>query len=196
MAEAQPEETGMAAVTTDEAAPEQKSRERRQIPLFTPAFLPGSLVRIALGILVLGGMTTGAFFVITDVIGPRLGPAGATEARGTAIDPDVPAGADLPGEQFSVDEIVINPAGTRGKRFLRVGVALETRGGPDTLAELDARKAQIRDLLIRKFSARTLDEVADPLVREEIRLSCIAEINAALVTGELSNLYFTDYVLQ
>ncbi|GAG51831.1 unnamed protein product, partial [marine sediment metagenome] len=148
--------------------------------------VPEALVRIGIGLIVLGGMTTGAFFVVTDVIGPRLGPIPVEGVPGTAIDGDVAPTAELPGDQYAIEDIVLNPAGSRGKRFLRLGIALETKGGLPVVDELGTRSYQVRDLLIRKFSSRTIDELADPIVREEIRLSCIEEINAMLVAGKIS----------
>jgi flagellar basal body-associated protein FliL len=153
--------------------------------------LPDALVRISIGIIILGVMSVGAFIVITDVIAPRLGPVQPIEEE-----PEPEVLVEPPGEQWVIADVIVNPAGTRGKRYLRLGVALETRDGPLVLAELDSRRAQMRDLLIRKFSARTIDELSDPTVREEIRLSCIEEINANLGDGQIEEMYFTDYVLQ
>jgi flagellar FliL protein len=170
--------------------------ERKNPTIISQLLVPDALVRIGVGILALGGMTAGAFLLITDVIGPSLGPVEQAQVTGTAADTNVPEVAAAPGDQYMVDDIIINPAGTRGKRFLRLGFALETGDGPTVVAELETRRAQVRDLFIRKFSTRTLDEIGDPMVREEIRLSCIEELNAMLIAGEVSNLYFTDYVLQ
>lgn len=158
--------------------------------------VPDALVRMGIGVLVLSGLTVGAFFLVTDVIGPAVGPVDAVSVAGTKADGDVPPVVSPPGDQYVIDEIVLNPAGSRGKRFLRLGVCLETEDGADVLVELESRKAQLRDLLIRKFSSRTIDELSDPTVREEIRLSCIDEINATLAAGTISSMYFTDYVLQ
>jgi len=158
--------------------------------------VPDALVRMGIGILVLGGMTAGAFYLVTDVIGPAVGPVETISVAGTASDADVPPVTEMPGEHYVIDDLVLNPAGSRGKRFLRLGVALEAETGAGVVAELTTRSAQIRDLLIRKFSSRTIDELSDPTVREEIRLTCIDEINANLAGGKISNLYFTDYVLQ
>ncbi len=180
-----------------EGAAEQESEaEAQPSGRFSALMVPDALVRISVGIIVLGAMTVGVFFLITDVIGPTLGPPLPEQVSGTAADEEVAPPVEPPGEQYMVEDLVINPAGTRGKRFLRLGVALETRDGPEVLTEMQTRSAQMRDLLIQRFSARTIDELSDPTVREEIRLQCIDEINANLTSGTISNLYFTDYVLQ
>jgi len=157
--------------------------------------IPAALARIAGGVLVLGGMTTGVFFLVTDVIGPGLGPAQQAEQI-VQKEAELGEATPMPGEQYVIEEIVVNPAGTRGKRFLRLGVALETMEGPEVMAELEQRKAQIRDLFISEFSSRSLEELTDPTVREEVRVACLDRINGFLVSGDIASLYFTDYVLQ
>lgn len=177
-------------------APEQVQAEAKVKTPLGALMVPDALVRISIGVIVLGALTVGVFFLITDVIGPMLGPALPEQVKGTAADEEVAPAIEPPGEVFAVEEVVINPAGTRGKHFLRLGLALETHSGPEFTAELETRKAQLRDLLIQKFSARTIDELGDPTVREELRLQCIDEINSIVSGGKISNLFFTDYVLQ
>ena len=46
--------------------------ERRRGAFSVPMLLPGALARIALGLLILGGMTTGTFFLVTGVALLRL----------------------------------------------------------------------------------------------------------------------------
>jgi|GEM_PF-3231582 len=164
--------------------------------MLSQLLVPEALVRMAIGLLVLGALTAGIFFLIVDLIGPALGPVENPAVSGSAADESVAPPVELPGEQWMVEDIVLNPAGTHGKRFLRLGLAIETKDGLPVITELDTRSAQMRDLLIRQFSSRTIEELSDPVVREEVRLSCIYEINSRLASGEISDIYFTDYVLQ
>lgn len=159
-----------------------------------PIRLPAITVRIAIGVLAVGVMTTGLFLLVTEVLVPALGAGGGATATAATVAPE-----PLPGEQFVIDEIILNPAGTQGRRFLRLGVALEAaagEAGAAAMSELETRKAQVRDLFILEFSQRTLDELTDVTVREELRVACTQKINAILVKGSVDNLYFTDYVLQ
>ncbi len=190
-----PGETAQRVHSAAEAqAPREPGGTRLQ-RLLGPIAVPPTLLRIALGVLVLGVMTAGTFFLVTDVIAPALGPAAPTAAGANAAG-SVAGALDAPGEQLVIDEMIVNPAGTLGRRFLRLGVTLETVDGPKALQELNSRSAQVRDLLIREFSSRTLEELTDPEVREEIRAACLAQVNAHMISGKVSRLYFTDYVLQ
>jgi flagellar basal body-associated protein FliL len=188
-APAETESDAAAATPADGAAAPRAS-------FLGPIRVPPVTVRVAIGVLAVGVMTTALFLLVTEVLVPALGAgqgAGASAAAATV------AAEPLPGEQFVIDEIIVNPAGTQGRRFLRLGVALESaagEAGAATMSELETRKAQVRDLFILEFSQRTLDELTDPTVREELRVACTQKINAILVKGRVDNLYFTDYVLQ
>jgi len=178
----------------DAAAAAAGSSPPARAGLFAGLQVPGPIVRVAVGVLAVGVMTTGLFFLVTDVLLPGLGPAQAAAPQESEAQADA-----LPGEQYKIDEIIVNPAGTAGRRFLRLGIALETSEGPAgeaVMAELEARQSQVRDLFIREFSARTLEELTAPMVREELRVACQQKVNDVLVKGEVANLYFTDYVLQ
>jgi len=171
-------------------------KPKSRIGGFGTILVPISLVRIALGVLVLGALTAGSFFLVVDVIGPALGPPEAEPVKGTPADEEVKPEPEQPGLTYKIDDMVVNPVDTWGRRFLRLGVAFETKDGPAVIAELSTRDPQVRDILIREFSSRTLEELTDPTVREEIRLSCIERINEYLTSGKISNMYFTDYVIQ
>jgi flagellar FliL protein len=99
------------------------------------------------------------------------------------------------GGLYRVNGVTVNPAGTRGAPLLRVEAALES---PDAsvLKELAERDTQIRDILITELSARGLNQLLDPQGKEELRRRIVERINRELVRGSLSNLYFTQFVVQ
>jgi flagellar FliL protein len=180
-------------------APETAGDEGSKKPKFKlPALpkIPPLVARIAVLVLVVAVTAAVSFVVITKVLTPKLSapvdeelvPAEAAPATGEEPAPP-------PSLVHSVDEIIVNPAGTSGRRFLKVGVTFELEG-EGVVAEMTARNPQIRDLLIREFSSRGLEEAVDPVLREEIRESILAKVNDLLVNGRALNLYFTDYIVQ
>lgn len=194
--EANPAPRPAAAAPEAEAATAADGAAAPRASFLGPIRLPAITVRVAIGVLAVGVMTTALFLLVTEVLVPALGAGGGAGATATAA---AAAPEPLPGEHFVIDEIILNPAGTQGRRFLRLGVALEVaagEAGAAAMSELETRKAQVRDLLILEFSQRTLDELTDLTVREELRVACVQKLNAILVKGRISNLYFTDYVLQ
>jgi flagellar FliL protein len=148
------------------------------------------IVKIVLFVVMLAVMGGGSFMVVQKIIRPKVAPEEVTTEETL---PSVPE----PGELFVIEDLVINPAGTRASRFLRVAAALEYPVTEKELgAELEQRRFQLRDLLITEFSSRTLDELVDAQVKEEIREELLSRLNRNVNTGKLTNLYFTEYVIQ
>ena len=127
------------------------SDEPKQEAAAQPAKRGGKIVMIAAVLALLGGGAAGVF-----ALGPML--------RGGADDAPL----------FSIENLVINPAGTQGTRFLIVTVALEMKNA-DATPELTARDPEIRDLLLSLLSARTVEQLSDlggrDALREEIRVA-------------------------
>jgi len=96
---------------------------------------------------------------------------------------------------LEVQNLVVNPDGSDGRRYLMVSIGLEAKRQA-VLDETDSRDIVIRDLIIRTLSARTAEELADIRLREEIKEELIQEINTVLRRGTITRLYFTEYVLQ
>jgi flagellar FliL protein len=189
MADADPKlkvvEGGAAAEAAQEGKEEAVPKKRR-LPI--PS-LPPVAVKIAVIVLVVLVMAVVSWVVITKILAPKLETPPEEPPKVEEPKPEPP------GPVFSVSELIVNPASSVGRRFLKVGVAFETEN-EKVVEEMTLREPQIRDLLIRELSSRTADELADPVLREEVRASIVEHLNEILTTGKVKALYFTDYILQ
>ena len=177
------------------AAPEEpQETPEEQAPEVKPPLIPAAVVRFSVLGAVLAVVAVGAIFLVTDVIAPRLRSMGDPEAV-TAAEEKPQAQPEEPGEIVKIEDLIVNPAGTGGRRFLKVAAAIEVHD-PKTAREAELRSAQLRDLLLRDLAARTLDELTDPVAKEEMRVTIIDELNEILGQGKVTNLYFTEYVVQ
>jgi len=96
---------------------------------------------------------------------------------------------------FVVKDIVINPSGTNGLRYLLTTIALEV-DSKEAVVDLQKREVQISDALIRILSSKTLEEIGDPGYRETLRKEIAKEVGALLKVGKLLNVYFSKFVIQ
>lgn len=128
---------------------------------------------------------------------PRLAP-NATEMldgvleRGSAVEPS-PAGAVATVEHL-IPNLVLNPAGSGGVRFLVASLALvasETAAGL-----LEERDAEARDLILTILSARTVEQLSDVSSRDEIRSALRSELNAMLGFEGVQQIFFPQFVIQ
>lgn len=91
--------------------------------------------------------------------------------------------------------VVVNPAGTNGGRYLMVSLGLEA-DSQAPLEEVEEKEVVIRDVAIKYLSSKRPSELADPEEREVIKVRLQEKINEMLSKGQVNQLYFTQYVLQ
>jgi flagellar protein FliL len=93
------------------------------------------------------------------------------------------------------DDFVVNIAGTGASRYLRVKIALEVENEPTKL-EIEKRTSQIKDLLITTLSSKQIEQLDNADKRSEVKMEIINKFNDMLKAGKVTNIFFTDYVIQ
>ena len=96
---------------------------------------------------------------------------------------------------FAVKDIVVNPAGTGGTRFLSVSFGFEL-GSPELAAEFEERELVVRDALITILSSKTVAQLTDAKQKEIVRYQIKKRLQQLLDTDEIEGVYYTDFVLQ
>jgi flagellar FliL protein len=96
---------------------------------------------------------------------------------------------------YTIKDIVINPAGTGGTRFLSVSFAFELQTA-ELEKEFEAREPVIRDALITILSSKTVAQLTDPKEKEIVRYQIGKRVAELLKTEQLAGVYYTDFVLQ
>jgi flagellar protein FliL len=96
---------------------------------------------------------------------------------------------------FKLDNLIVNPAGSGGTRFLLASVAIEL---PDEklLSRLRERDFQVRDAVISVLERETLDEVASPGARDSIKARLARVIAPMAGHGTQVQVYLPQFVLQ
>ena len=144
---------------------------------------------------------------LVPVVALLLGSAGAVGvAKADAIKSSlglVPAVAaaesDVPtefGAFAQLDGIVVNPAGTDGRRYLMVKIGVEAES-EKTLARLNELQPAAIDGVIDVLSNLGVEELTDITRRDSLKETVRQRFNAMLGDdGPVSRIYFTQYVLQ
>jgi len=96
---------------------------------------------------------------------------------------------------YVVKDLIVNPAGTNGLRFLLTTVGLEVTS-EETVKELEKRDVQIHDSIIEILSSKTLPELDESSSRDSLKAAIKIQINKALVTGSVVNVYFSKFIIQ
>jgi flagellar protein FliL len=99
------------------------------------------------------------------------------------------------GEFMELKDIIVNPADSNGRRLLMVSLGLETEI-PTLLESITAREMVVRDTIINILGRRTVEDLAAIEQRNAIKDELLQAVNSVLAEGQISQLYFTQYVLQ
>ena len=135
-----------------------------------------------------------AYFLVTKIIAPQMRAA----AQQTSLEEEGEKKSKTIGKIYEIKDIIVNPAGTGGSRYLNTTVGLEVEN-EKLFVELESRMPQIRDTLIDILVGKTieqLDGVEDKrLLREEI-LTRINDILPDSENEKVAHVYFIDFVIQ
>jgi len=154
----------------------------------------------ALPIVLVGGIVAGlALGAVVGllVLGPRLTARAATapaRAKSAAHDSAAKHDAKAP-TIYLVDNLVLNPAGSNGTRFLLVTVALAVKDD-NAAAQLKARDAEMRDMILRLLGSKTADQVSEASQRDELRAEVLAAVSRMFPPGTIQKVYFPQFVIQ
>ncbi len=96
---------------------------------------------------------------------------------------------------YAISDIVVNPAGTGGSRFLSCSVAFELANAA-LHSEFAAKEALVRDALITILSSKTVPQLTVPKEKEIVRYQIKKRLEQLMHSDDLVGVYFTDFVLQ
>jgi flagellar FliL protein len=186
-----------------EVVPKVKRERTGIMPLLAPSIALAIRTLVILAIIVADAYA--AYFLVVKGIAPRMAEARAMQARAEMMKPEQPREVrevatekeqlPLVGTITPVEDIVVNPSGTSGTRYLCTTVALEAIE-PGVAVEIGEREPQIRDLLIEILGKRTVDDLSSLETRENLRGEIKEAINELLASGDVIGVYFSNFVLQ
>lgn len=99
------------------------------------------------------------------------------------------------GDMFKLDPFVVNLNEPRGNRYLKTTVQLEM-DTPELQTELERRQAQLKDVILALLTSKSSQELQALEGKFRLREELLSRINALLVNGSVTRVYFTEFVIQ
>ncbi len=139
------------------------------------------------------------YFILGNIMLSRF--KAHTDAENAAS--ELKAGAHGKGEKstgvsnffFTVDDVIINPAGTNGQRLMLVsvgfGVATE-----EAKKKLSEREVLVKDIVISTLSCKKLEELNQVGYKETLKIQLSNSISAAMPDAEVNSVVFSKYIIQ
>jgi flagellar FliL protein len=103
--------------------------------------------------------------------------------------------SDKSSEFFTIESIIVNPAGTAGTRYLSCSVSFELPTKDDKKSFED-NSVKIKAILITILSSKTVEELADVKKRNAMRREILTVVNRFVAPAKADAVYLTDFVLQ
>jgi|SRR6056297_425963 len=96
---------------------------------------------------------------------------------------------------YMLDELIVNPSGSNGQRFLVVEISLELHDASH-IELIEKEKQRIKHNMLEVLSSRTVSQLSQLSEREKLRSELAAVTNQAIGKRSVRNLYYTKYVMQ
>jgi flagellar FliL protein len=93
-----------------------------------------------------------------------------------------------------LDNLVLNPAGSGGTRFLLLSVAFEVKSAA-VLEQMKARDAELRDVVLVTLGSKSVEELADMHAREALKTELRTATEKTFKKG-VKRVYFPQFVIQ
>lgn len=99
------------------------------------------------------------------------------------------------GPIYPLDPFVVNLVSSNANRYLKCKIDLEL-DSPELQQEVDKKLPAIRDLIIQILSSKSVEEIQTAKGKQKLKEEIKRKINEILTTGEIKNVYFTEFVIQ
>ena len=96
---------------------------------------------------------------------------------------------------YQLEELVVNPSGSNGQRYLVVEISLDLKDRRH-IELIQNQQQRIKHEMNEVLSSRTVDQLTQLEVREQLREELTDIVNQAIGRGSVRNLYYTRYVMQ
>lgn len=135
---------------------------------------------VLLAVLLGGGLTYGALH-FTGVLSGK-------PAQATPVEPAM--------DTLDLGSKVINLADAGPSHFLRVDVVLAYPVDNALANELKAKQPQVTEAVLTTLRSMTSQQVLPVKNQDSIKQQILQAVNAQLIHGKVTNLYFTDFLVQ
>ena len=95
----------------------------------------------------------------------------------------------------ALDNLVLNPAGSSGTRFLMVTAAFELKNAGAEQFMKD-HEAEVRDKILALLGRKTVDELTDPAQRDGIKKQVLEAVIPIFPKGDVLKVFFPQFVVQ
>ncbi|MBK7104438.1 MAG: flagellar basal body-associated FliL family protein [Ignavibacteriae bacterium] len=102
--------------------------------------------------------------------------------------------ADSTMQIYSIEDLIINPAGTSGQRLLLLSVGFGV-ANEEKATLLRSNEIVIKDMILNSMSQKSLSDLSRVELKDSLKLEIADQVNKMLPGAKVKNVYFSKYVL-
>lgn len=168
-----------------------QDKKNGKLPLILASFLP--IVLMLLG-----------FFFVTKFINPRFALSG--EGKNTTSNPSKVEvenqSVSTPNHSndgfiYEFGTVLVNPLGSEGRRYIKVGINLELKS-KSLVKKIDKAKPMLQHQFIITLSSKTIDDISSPegksALQNELKDNFVSTLG--LSQDDIYQVYFSEFVVQ
>ncbi len=103
--------------------------------------------------------------------------------------------SDLGKYIFTIDDVIVNPEGTDGKRLLLVSVGFDL-GNEENKTELKNKEVMVKDAIISVLSGMTLPQLSALPYKDTIKVDLMDRVKRLMPDIQLNTVYLSKYIIQ
>lgn len=96
---------------------------------------------------------------------------------------------------FTVDDVIINPAGTNGQRLMLVSVGLGVNT-EEEVKKLKDKEVLVKDIVISTLSSKTLTDLSQTYSRDSLKAQLSKSFADRMPDMDINSVYFPKYIIQ
>ncbi len=148
------------------------------------------IMLIIVFVLLLGMMGTGFFFMWSKLNAVNAQQTNLDQENGTPVAEPLKIGPLHP-----LDTFIVNLADEGGNRYLRTTMNLELKDEESNVI-LQERLPMIRNSILMILPTKKYDDISTIEGKTALRDEMVSKLNAFLTPGSITNIYFTEFVIQ
>lgn len=176
-----------------EKKPEEKKEEE------TPAKKGLNIKFLVIGLPLFIVQLIGVYFITANILMPKIQSHSASVVTDSVVVSkpveDTVTNVDLGKYVFVVEDLIINPAGTDGKRLLLSSLGFDLPN-EKYQTELKEKEILVKDAIISVLGSKDMMQLSNSVYRDTLRMQITQRLNKLMPHIKISNVYFSKYILQ
>ncbi|MGA7723535.1 MAG: flagellar basal body-associated FliL family protein [Ignavibacteriaceae bacterium] len=96
---------------------------------------------------------------------------------------------------YPIEDIVVNPADTDGKRLLLTSIGIDL-SKPEMQNEIKTREVMVKDIVISTLASKNISQLDDSAYRDTLKIEIISKMKKSIPSVTVNNIYFSKYIIQ